>query len=335
MRSVSTYIFNFEVAVKCDENYLGTARVQRCQKHGEPYKLSGCRVKMCTAPFDTTGYSVKEDSLAMHSFWVTARCSSGWFGTAAVKACSEPGTEYQLEGCHNDCFAPESTEGYEVKEKNLRIRSFDVEASCVRGYIGTASVLPCSAETRMYQLRGCQEDLRMCKASSNTQGYVIFERDLVVSIFNVSARCAEGWTSAPGEDVKVAPCTANNGLYHPSGCVPSKYCVSPNTVGYVVDEKQLLVSHFKVEVSCAAGYAGKPIASTCQDDGRPYALAGCAVDTNPCVAPSNTAGYIVKEHDLIKSTFNVEVSCAKGYTGDAIVEECPSPGSAYRLKGCI
>lgn len=202
----------------------------------------------------------------------------------------------------------------------------------------------------------------MCKASSNTQGYVIFERDLVVSIFNVSARCAEGWTSAPGEDVKVAPCTANNGLYHPSGCVPSKYCVSPNTVGYVVDEKQLLVSHFKVEVSCAAGYAGKPIASTCQDDGRPYALAGCAVDTNPCVAPSNTAGYIVKEHDLIKSTFNVEaswrtmqsngqvrcvvtvlrtfapgdwsqieVSCAKGYTGDAIVEECPSPGSAYRL----
>eukprot|EP00913_Durusdinium_trenchii_P024004 g22543.t1 len=89
VRSVSTYIFNFEVAVKCDENYLGTARVQRCQKHGEPYKLSGCRVKMCTAPFDTTGYSVKEDSLAMHSFWVTARTGGilisfkivGLFGT--------------------------------------------------------------------------------------------------------------------------------------------------------------------------------------------------------------------------------------------------------------
>ena len=44
---------------------------------------------MCTAPFDTTGYSVKEDSLAMQSFWVTARTGGilisfkivGLFGT--------------------------------------------------------------------------------------------------------------------------------------------------------------------------------------------------------------------------------------------------------------
>ena len=39
----------------------------------EPYKLSGCRLKMCSAPADTTGYTIEESSLAMHSFFVTAR----------------------------------------------------------------------------------------------------------------------------------------------------------------------------------------------------------------------------------------------------------------------
>ena len=200
--------------------------------------------------------------------------------------------------------------GYVVKEKTLRMKNFDVEASCARGYLGTASALPCTPDSQMYQLKGCQTDTRTCKAPSSTPGYSISEHDLVVSTFDVSATCAKDWILAPGlTDVKVDPCTADQALYRLSGCFPKKFCVAPDTTGYVVDEKQLLVSHFEVEASCAPGYTGKPAVSACGDEGKAYVVAGCALDTNPCTSPGNTLGYKIREYDLIKSKFNVDAAC--------------------------
>lgn len=332
-------MYNFDVTAKCHENYVGTAKVDMCEGHNEPYKLSGCRLKMCSAPADTTGYTIEESSLAMHSFFVTARCSSGWLGTAAVKACTEPDGFYALSGCKDFCMSPAETTGYKVNEKDLKIKTFDVEASCLTGYIGTASVIPCSSDSPVYQLRGCTLDTRMCKAPPSTEGYEVSENSLVISTFDVSATCAKGgaWVQAPDmEKVKISPCVADQGLYRLSGCVPNKHCVAPkNLTGYIVNEKQLLISHFDVATSCAIGYAGKPVASACGDDGKPYILSGCEWDTNPCTSPKDTLGYRVKENDLIKSKFTVEVSCAPGYTGEAVADACPEPGKLYSLSGCV
>ena len=100
-----------------------------------------------------------------------------------------------------------------------------------------------------------------------------------------------------------------SGTLSPFWLRTNKHCVAPkNLTGYTVVEKQMLLSHFDVATSCAIGYAGKPVASACGDDGKPYILSGCEWDTNPCTSPKDTLGYRVKENDLIKSKFNVEAT---------------------------
>ena len=198
--------------------------------------------------------------------------------------------------------------GYAVRETNLDPLKFDVTATCTTGYIGTPSAVPCTADVQPYSLKGCKLDTRTCKAPVSTIGYSVGEHDLVVSTFNVSAKCAQDYIGT----ATVTECTADKGFYSLSGCVPKKFCRAPaDTTGYKVAESQLLIAYFDVKASCAPGYLGTAAVSPCGENDKPYIVAGCELDTNPCSAPSNTLGYTVHEHDLIRGTFDVRAACSE------------------------
>ena len=58
--------------------HAGTAKVTKCNLHGEAYTLSGCSlVPLCVAPSDVTGYEVTETSLDRDSFNVKVKCAWG------------------------------------------------------------------------------------------------------------------------------------------------------------------------------------------------------------------------------------------------------------------
>jgi hypothetical protein len=96
----TTKNFNgFEVTASCADNYEGTAGVTKCSNDDEPYTLSGCTLKTCTTPSDTTGYNVTETSKNFNGFDVTASCADNYSGTAKVTKCSSDGQPYILSGC--------------------------------------------------------------------------------------------------------------------------------------------------------------------------------------------------------------------------------------------
>ena len=75
--------------------------------------------------------------------------------------------------------------------------------------------------------------------------------------------------------------------------------------------------------ACADGYVGTPVVEMCTGDNTPYVLSGCT-KLPVCTSPSDQTGYTVIENELITGDdyFDVQVSCASGYTGTAKVEEC-------------
>merc|ERR1740130_990221 len=120
---------DFAVAVECDPVLAaGTAVVEPCDKHNDPFKLTGCTEKpeepepegvattetpaaavpptpppfqdgACTRPQDSQGYFVTEVKLDMATFQVTATCRLGYEGHAIVKKCPVAGSPFILEGC--------------------------------------------------------------------------------------------------------------------------------------------------------------------------------------------------------------------------------------------
>ncbi len=94
-----------------------------------------------------------------------------------------------------------------------------IAGRCAEGWFGTASVIACTKESETYTLKGCT-DSRVCKAPPSTEGYIVSENDLVISTFDVSARCVTGFSMAPNvKEVKVSPCTKDQGVYSLSGCI--------------------------------------------------------------------------------------------------------------------
>eukprot|EP00930_Biecheleria_cincta_P057736 TRINITY_DN4361_c0_g1_i1.p1 TRINITY_DN4361_c0_g1~~TRINITY_DN4361_c0_g1_i1.p1 ORF type:complete len:1097 (-),score=189.88 TRINITY_DN4361_c0_g1_i1:59-3349(-) len=89
----------FSVSVKCASGYTGAAKAVECSHAGEPYTLVGCVGELCVAPLDTTGYVLTDISTERPSFNVTARCATGFTGSATVQACSGDLQDYVLQGC--------------------------------------------------------------------------------------------------------------------------------------------------------------------------------------------------------------------------------------------
>ena len=210
----------FDVTVKCSSGYVGTAAVAACPADAEPYTLSGCKKdKLCFAPADATGYTVTENTLSESRFDVTAECADGYFGTAAVAACSSDGNPYSLSGCKKEkmCTAPADATGYAVTEAHLAASKFDVTAECAKGYVGTAVVTVCSANADAYTLSGCAKPM-LCVAVEDAIAYKITETSLSTSNFDVSAECAEGYEGT----ASVSPCSNDGEPYAIDGCAKKR-----------------------------------------------------------------------------------------------------------------
>jgi len=226
------------------------------------------------------------------------------------------------------CTAPPDTTGYLVTEHQLQQEEFKVTVACSDEYIGIASVVACTKADTVYKLSGCEKKV-FCRASTK-QGYDVDERSLVVQSFDVTAKCAAGFTGS----AKVEACSKTDDTYTLSGCQPFRHCVAPaSTNGYTIEETSLRISTFDVKVTCAAGYTGTAAVQACTSDGDTYSLSGCDLDP-VCVAPEGLEAYSVTESDLHKSSFDVSAACAKGYVGQAKVTACTNDGESYEITGC-
>ena len=228
----------FEVNAQCAPGYQGTATTTKCSGHNGPYTLSGCTpAPVCVSPKDLTGYSVTETSLDRSSFKVQATCTDTHTGAAKVAQCTKNLGTYSLSGCAKkiQCASP-SFEGYAVTEQNTVAQTFDVAATCARGYEGTAVATACSKTGEKYTLSGCKYSTTTCAAPKATDGYLVTEAQLRKILFDVSVQCAPGYQGT----AKVSPCTSQGGAYTLSGCSAAPVCVSPKGLtGYSVTETSL------------------------------------------------------------------------------------------------
>lgn len=162
VKETSLVMQNFKATATCSSGYHGVPQVAKCSETISEYSLSGCSVNVCKAPPSTIGYSVSEMELRQPNFQVKVACATGYGGTATVTACTGHQSEYQLSGCQRVeafCLSPSVTEGYVVKETDLRMDVFKATATCAPGWSGTAKVSVCTGATpqvaKEYGLSGC------------------------------------------------------------------------------------------------------------------------------------------------------------------------------------
>ena len=278
----------WDVTAQCALGYLGQAAVAPCTAHGEKYSISGCELDpICLAPTSTKGYKFKESELAKSKFDVDVECAYGYVGKASVSACTSHGGAFSLSGCEVDpvCVAPKKLErGYKVKENSLTKSNFDVEVECATGFLGTASVTPCTADGEEYEIAGCEIDpVCLAPTGAASRGYKITEKSIVKSTWDVTAECASGYVGT----AEVTICAADGERYSLSGCEVDPVCLAPTLkAGYKVVENSLLHSQFSVEAECIAGYLGTPVVTECEKDGEQYSISGCELDP-VCLAPKS------------------------------------------------
>ena len=321
----------FEVNAQCAPGYQGTATTTKCSGHNGPYTLSGCTpAPVCVSPKDLTGYSVTETSLDRSSFKVQATCTDTHTGAAKVAQCTKNLGTYSLSGCAKkiQCASP-SFEGYAVTEQNTVAQTFDVAATCARGYEGTAVATACSKTGEKYTLSGCKYSTTTCAAPKATDGYLVTEAQLRKILFDVSVQCAPGYQGT----AKVSPCTSQGGAYTLSGCSAAPVCVSPKGLtGYSVTETSLNRGSFKVAATCSATHIGEPKVTECTSNLGAYSITGC-VPKIQCASPENSH-YVLTEKNTVAQSFDVAATCARGYEGTAVVTPCSKTGQQYQLSGC-
>jgi len=321
----------FDVTAECAAGYKGKAEVEPCVTDA-PYALKGCvpDTTICTVPA-AIGYIVQAQSLQIFDFNVTVSCRKGYYGTAAIAPCKSEGA-VQLSGCNKieNCERPLDPRGFKLTETSTSIHQFQVAAECAAGYHGLAKVTACTVADEPYVLAGC-EPTKVCKAPSTSEGYVLKERSVEVHMFDVAAKCAAGFVG----DAAVKPCADNLQEYQLSGCKPITTCTAATaSANYVVEEKSLDVHSFQVSVACANGFSGTAKATPCDQHLKPYRLSGCYKAGDTCISPRDSTGYLVKEHNLVGSSFNVAAKCQSTHTGQPKAVGCPEAGTEYALTGC-
>ena len=291
------YVDQFAVSVKCQEGFVGNAVATKCNAHLGEYSLSGCRVEpVCVAPASVDGYVVTERKLQMSNFDVSVSCCSGYVGSnPKAIPCKSDKKAYSLQGCEKTttststtttstattttttttkvvCVAPASAEGYVVSETNLHVDQFAVSVKCQEGFVGNAVATKCNAHLGEYSLSGCRVE-PVCVAPASVDGYVVTERKLQMSNFDVSVSCCSGYV---GSNPKAIPCKSDKKAYSLQGCTLPIHCLAPeDAAGYILDEQNLLAHEFKVTATCAAGYVGRATVARCTADLRQYRLSGC------------------------------------------------------------
>eukprot|EP00913_Durusdinium_trenchii_P024589 g23082.t1 len=200
----------------CAPGYLGEAAVEACGE-GAPYALRGCEPdrRTCGVPEDTTGYILQARSLqffnfqvaascadgfsgkafemskTIQGFQVEAKCAAGYFGKPSVTVCTKEHQPYALSGCTlaKACKGPTDSEGYKITEVDVQLHQFSVTAKCADGFIGEASVAPCTDNMQEYRLSGCTP-ISTCVSPKDAHGYIVDEQALTSHALEVSVRCA-------------------------------------------------------------------------------------------------------------------------------------------------
>lgn len=168
----------------------------------------------------------------------------------------------------------------------------------------------------------------VCQAPADTTGYAVSEHQLLQSHFKVEATCASAYIG----NAAVVDCTEDDPTYKLSGCEKKVFCKKPSVAGYDVTETSVVMQDFKTTASCSAGYHGAAQVAKCSETNTDYSLSGCT--ENVCLAPTDVTGYTVTEKNLRQPFFEVEVGCAEGYGGNAVVTACTSHQGRYQVTGC-
>jgi len=331
----SLKVSSFNVAVTCAKTHIGKAKAIPCSAHNEAYVLVGCKKRMaCMADPKAEGYLVTEtDTFVLpNQFDVTAQCKPGYLGKAQVVPCRDYGQAYELSGCVKDttlCTQP-NLEGYDVTETSLTWSIFNVGAKCKPGYAGAPLVTGCPKTGGPYVLKGCKR-VPICVSPPDAHGYTLTEVNLERDKFEVTAKCALGYRGSP----RATACAEHGAPYTLSGCIDIVTCSAPkDATGYVVTETNNHAYKFDVTAACASGYLGTATVIPCKKDLMPYKLKGCSKDLKVCVPPARAKGYKVKEKNLVQSTFDVSVTCKRGYKGKAKARPCTADQGPYVLSGC-
>lgn len=330
---------DFDVVAQCAEGYHGKAVVQKCQKGGEPYTLSGCSAFTCSEPKHVPHrYQYHVYSLATPSFSVAVRCRGHNSSVPKAIPCKKEGEAFTLSGCLPlECTSPLNTTaalGYVVQEISRTSDSFHVTAKCAEGYIGKAKVDMCTKPDTAYKLSGCRPMVCVAPKEIETYSYDLTEGSLEVPSFSVTTRCKT--KALTGQTPKAMPCTQDGDTYTLEGCYPAS-CTSPHKEaedGYMVYEGNKLMTRFDVTATCGDAYEGVAQVSMCKEPGEPYQLSGCFPGN--CTVPSKkySEAYNLTVYSLQRPKFSVTAQCAFAphLFGQAV--PCKADQEPFTLRGC-
>lgn len=338
---VDMHVPSFSIGVQChnkggvvEEGLVPTA--VPCTKSGEPFTLKNCKVVECTSPRASVedGFVVYEGSRRMDKFDVRAECAKGYKGEAKVEICSDAEEPYLLSGCGpKHCIepTPRASKYYKLEVVSREIPSFAVRASCGAFAHGVAKVTACKKDGAPFNLAGCEADTcRSWPGGDFNQGYVVFEKSILMENFEVAAKCADGFKG----HAEVEICSKHDESYTLTGCTP-KSCTLPSAedaYDYEYVPQSLFLPTFSVFVKCK--YQGTGVATVCADDGKPFTLSGC--EPIPCETPADMLDkYALSEQSLNPKEFNVSAGCVEGYMGQVQVSVCSKGGLPYSVSGCV
>eukprot|EP00933_Yihiella_yeosuensis_P081487 TRINITY_DN950_c1_g1_i1.p1 TRINITY_DN950_c1_g1~~TRINITY_DN950_c1_g1_i1.p1 ORF type:complete len:748 (+),score=71.58 TRINITY_DN950_c1_g1_i1:78-2246(+) len=259
---------NFDVRVSCAPGYAGTAQIDMCSRHNEPYKIRGCTKLMCVQP-RMPGYIVHEKETSLLGFRVHALCAESYFGSAQARRCTVEDERYNLEGCQPIvCKSPPNKAAYRLNEVFLTRYGFDVSGDCHPKAIGSPEITPCGQHNQPYSLRGCRS--MRCTQPRSIKGYVVHEKDLNRLSFDVQVSCEFGYHG----NATSVECDGDYLPYELKGCEPG-FCTEPDTAGYLLNTMTLRRHDFNVMARCAPGYIGRAQVVACTQPNTPYNLSGC------------------------------------------------------------
>lgn len=289
--------------------------------------------KRCISPLTGAAYNytdLQENDLQMgSSFSVSAKCASGYTGTAKAVKCSHDGDPYNLVGCVGElCVAPLDTTGYVLTDISTERPSFNVNAKCAIGFTGNATVQECSGDLLDYVLQGCHmpaplsalalQTSRSSKCFRKECGCPGASHDFPDSLSWCSMLSTiEKWEKNTQMETACGAssdaCNRCNGLMCMSQAESVK-SISPNTG--VIDT---------LAPPEIAIFVGPP-------------SVGEERNAKQCSSPQPETFFNytdVQELDLgLGSNFNVLAKCAPGYTGTAMAMGCSKSGEVYQIVGC-
>mmetsp|Transcript_34841 Transcript_34841/g.81382 ORF Transcript_34841/g.81382 Transcript_34841/m.81382 type:complete len:1147 (+) Transcript_34841:82-3522(+) len=328
-----------QCTVSCSPDYIGTAR-DSCTTASLPsseHILSGCTpAPKCTLPPVTTGY-LHSNCASATALSCVLTCAAGYQGTP-VDTCPADGQQFVFTGCTPtpQCTLPADTEGYSHSgcgSSSSTAYAADCSVSCAAGFTGTA-VDTCSVEGEPFVFSGCTRIPR-CSIPS-TPGYDLAACDTSGGPITESActvTCATLYSGAASRT-----CTADNGVFELSGCLPHCNLPVPTPVGFAAVDCSGFRLASSCDMACATGYVGVAV-PTCVSGGDPFILSGCSPETR-CTLPEVNPGYDTTLCNTGRgSSYGITtpeciVSCALGFTGTSAVT-CAADGAEFELSGCI